>query len=238
MLAVTSFHPQKQPYGLRCLESLVKHFPGRIVAYIEGDLEMEGVEVKDFFSIPGVSEYLQAIKRVSGSNGGSPYDYRYDTDKFCRKVFAQDQAFDLDELVFWFDADMVVFKDFPEEFLEGLVKGVPFAYFGRKNYTETGFLGFNTKHKMFPAFRGSYLSCFTSGRIFQQHEWHDCIAFDLARKGIQGNNLSPKGETMGHVLLKSALAQYCDHTKGKRKDLGYSPGHPVTDPSARPHNRV
>ena len=237
MLAITSFHPEKQPYGLRCLKSLTEFFPGRIVAYVEGDLEFPSVDVRDFFSIAGASDYLKKVERVSGANGdtGRGYDYRLDASKFCRKVFAQDAVFGEDEYVFWFDADTVVLKPIPPQFLEGLVKEHPFAYLGRKNYTETGWLGFNTKHSQFGNFKSKYLSCFTSGRIFQQREWHDCIAFDLARQGIKGNDLSPKGEAMGHVLLKSVLAPYLEHCKGpKRKTLGYSPGHPYNDPSLRP----
>jgi hypothetical protein len=233
LLAVTSFHPDKQPYGLTCLETLSKFFPGKIVAYVEGALEVPGVEVKDFWAIPGVKEYLEKIKRTPGSDGVKDfgvYDYRFDTSKFCRKVFAQDQAFDLDKEVFWFDADCVVFKSLPAELLSGLIKGVPFAYLGRQSYTETGWLGFNTNHEKFKDFRSRYLNCFLSGRIFQHPEWHDCYAFDYARQGINGNDLTPKSKGTEHVLLKSVLSQYMDHKKGpKRKSLGYSPGHPLHD---------
>lgn len=189
----------------------------------------------DFFSIPGVNQYLEKIKRVPGSDGRCPeYDYQFDASKFCRKVFAQDAAFDLDEEVFWFDADCVALKAIPEEFLKSLISEVPFCYLGRKNlYTETGFLGFNTKHPDFVKFRSRYLSYFTSGKIFSQMMgWHDCIAFDYAREGIEGNNLTPDGSGVAHVLLNSCMAPYLDHCKGpKRKELGYSPGHPYHGPS-------
>jgi hypothetical protein len=236
LIAVTSFNPAKQPYGIRCLESLAKHFPGKVVAYLEGEIPREpwspAVEVKDFWAIPGIKEYLEKIKRVAGSDGagGKDYDYRFDASKFCRKVFAQDQAFDLGTEVFWFDADCVVFRPIPGTLLRSLIQGVPFAYLGRKSYTETGWLGFNTAHEKFKDFRAKYLNCFLSGRIFQMPEWHDCYAFDYARQGIKGNDLTPGRKGTEHVLLKSVLAQYMDHTKGpKRKSLGYSPGHPLHD---------
>lgn len=196
---------------------------------MEGDFSMEGVEVKDFFSIPGVNEYLEKIKRTAGSDGTTPagYDYRFDTSKFCRKVFAQNAAFDLDHEVFWFDADCIVFDAIPKDFLLELINGVPFAYLGRQTYTETGWIGFNVAHPRFKDFRSRYLDCFLSGRIFSFKEWHDCYAFDYARRGIKGNDLSPGARGVEHVLLKSVLSQYIDHTKGpKRKALGYSPGHP------------
>ena len=231
MLAVTTFHGEGfRQYGRRCLDTLARYFPGKIVAYIEEPLQFYGVETRDLFSIPGLKAYLERIKRVAGSDGqvGS-YNYEWDASKFCRKVFAQDAVFSEDQEVFWFDADTYLLKPIPQEFLLKLLSGVPFCYMGRKNYTETGFIGFNTMHPRFREFRSRYLSYFTSGRIFQNTKgWHDCIAFDEARKGITGNDLT-KGETMGHVLIKSCLAEFMDHMKGpKRKALGYSPGHPVT----------
>jgi hypothetical protein len=227
LLAVTSFHPAGWTYAQNCLKGLAESFPGRIVAYAEEVPEFDSrIELRDFYEIKGVNEYLEKIKRVFGANGHqiNGYDYRFDANKFCRKVFAQDAVFDEDQYVFWIDADCVFFKPIEEEFLVSLVKDVPFAYMGRGkqgsyvSYTETGFLGFNTKHKDFPAFRAKYLSYFTSGRIFQQlRGWHDCIAFDHAREGIKGNNLSPNGQGMNDVLRNTVLAPYMEHLKGRKK---------------------
>ncbi len=182
------------------------------------------MELRDFFSIPSATRILDRISRVFGSNGTNPegrYDFRYDAYKFCRKVFVQDAVFDEDELVFWIDADCVIKKDIPAEILENMLKDVPLAYMGRsgiKAYTETGFIGFNTKHEEFPQFRSKYLSYFTTGKIFSQLlGWHDCIAFDFARQGLKGNNLSPGGQLMGSVMHLTPLDPYMDHLKGNRK---------------------
>lgn len=240
MLAVTTFHPQGfTKYGKRCLQTLAEFFPGKVVAYYEErpDFEHPNVELRDFFSIPGASEYLERIKRVAGSDGFCPaYNFNYDASKFCRKVFAQDACFDEDSEVFWIDADSVALKPIPADFLSNLVASHPFCYLGRKgpgSYTETGFVGFNTKHEKFAQFRSKYLSYFTTGKIFSNRRgWHDCIAFDIAREGIEGKNLSPGGTGMIHVLIQSVLAPYLDHLKGpRRKDLGYSPGHPTHGPT-------
>jgi hypothetical protein len=89
---------------------------------------------------------------------------------------------------------------------------------GQMAYTETGWLGFNTKHEKFPEFRSKYLSYFTSGKIFSQLKgWHDCIAFDYARQGIEGRNLTPDGHGVGDVMGTSKLAKYMIHLKGSRK---------------------
>ena len=164
---------------------------------------------------------MERLKNVAGSDGrgSGHYDFRYDASRFCRKVFVQDAVFDEADLVFWFDADTVVKQAIPEAFLRKLLAGHCVTYLGRKrSYSETGFVGFNTAHEDFPMFRSRYLSYFTSGRIFEQLKgWHDCIAFDRARGGLAGNNLSPNGKDYHQVIQDSCLAQYVDHHKGNRK---------------------
>ena len=225
MLAITTFSPQGyEQYGFRCVEGLSRHFPGKIVAYTEKDIPpVERVETRDFFSIPGVTEYLERVKKHPGADGNGPdgYDYRYNADAFCRKVFAQDAVFDEDELVFWFDSDCVILKAIPEELLSNVCGGNALAYMGRRgklSYTETGWIGFSTKHPDFKKFRGNYLSYFTTGRIFGQLKgWHDCIAFDHARQDVPARNISPQGTGVQSVMQDTLLAPYVAHLKGNRK---------------------
>jgi hypothetical protein len=222
LLAVTTFSQAGyELYGKRCLETLKTCFPGRIVAFYEQKPDIEGIDLRDFSEIPGVCEYLERLKRQPGADGTGPdgYDYRYDANKFCRKVFAQDAVFDEDQYVFWIDADCIALQPMPEKFMEALLSDVPFCYLGRKaTYTETGFLGFNTKHEKFAEFRSKYLSYFTSGKIFSQLKgWHDCIAFDYARQGIPGRNLTPDGSGVGNVIVGSKVGRYLTHLKGARK---------------------
>ena len=228
MLAVTTFSPEGyEKYGFRCVDTLSKHFPGKIVAYVEKDIPpVDRVEQRDYFSIPGAKEYLTRLERQPGANGwsGEVYDYRYDASKFCRKVFVQDAVFDEAELVFWFDADCVIQKDIPEEFLKSLLDGSALAFMGRGKindkfaYTETGWIGFNTIHLDFQKFRDNYLSYFTTGRIFSQLKgWHDCIAFDYARQGVNGRNLSPNASGISAVIHHTVLSKYITHNKGNRK---------------------
>jgi hypothetical protein len=131
---VTSFHEEAYSYAKDCLSTLEKHFPGKIVAYIEGgSYDHPKVEFRDFWAINGVKDYLEKLKRHPGGDGvlNGKYDFRYDANKFCRKVFAQDAVFDEDQYVFWFDADCIVKKPIPEPLLVSLVEK-PFAYLGRK----------------------------------------------------------------------------------------------------------
>lgn len=226
MLAVTSFHPEgHRLYGKRCLEGLVACWPGRIVCYYEElpDFRHEKIEYRSLFDIPGFNAYIEKLKRHPGTDGkgSGKYDFRYNANAFCRKVFAQDAVFDEDDFVYWIDADCIIKKNIPEELPKLLLEGVPFCYLGRSgesSYTETGVVGFSTKHPDFAKFRAQYLPYFTSGRIFSQLKgWHDCIAFDHARQGIKGNNLTPRGMAMASVIQDSALGKYIAHLKGPRK---------------------
>lgn len=225
MLAVTTFSPKGfEQYGRKCLEGLAEFFPGRVIAYYEEkpkDLP-EKVELRDFASLDKFGPFLDRVKRHPGSDGFGPdgkYDFRYDAQKFCRKVFVQDAVFDEDEYVFWIDADTIVKKQIPPDFLINQFKGSHLCFLGRQgSYTETGFIGFHTLHNDFEGFRSRYLPYFTTGKIFSQLKgWHDCIAFDTARMKL-GNNLTPKGMNYDPVMVMSALAPYLDHLKGNRKE--------------------
>lgn len=229
MLAVTTFSAEGyKEYAKAFLESYVKYWPMKLVVFYEErpDFNHPLIEYRNFYDIPE-TDILEKIGRTAHT----PNDYRFNAYKFSRKVFAQNALFDETDKLFWIDADCICLSEMKEGFLENLLKEVPFCYLGRQNYTETGFLGFNTQHPDFGKFRSRYVTQYTEGRIFRQKEWHDCIAFDVARAGIKGKSLT-KGGPMEHVFISSPLAPYLDHLKGlKRKKLGYSPGHPYLDKS-------
>lgn len=229
MLTVTSFSPKGyEQYGRKCLESYVKHWPCKILVWYEEkpDFEHELVEYRDLNDLDSLTAFLYRLESVADSDGiiNGRYNYNFDARKFCKKVFAQEASFDLDSAVFWLDADTVTQRDIPEAFLRSLVEGFPFCYLGRsRSYTETGFLGFNTTHKDFAAFRASYIAAYTKGRIFAQtRAWHDCIAFDMARGVIQGNDLNKRTQHQGldHCWPHTVLGEYVIHNKGPaRKGL-------------------
>lgn len=231
MKAVTTFSPAGyKEYGKRCLEGLVENWPSDIVVFYEEkpDFEHPKIIYRPLSEIPERDAFLRLSERVPeaagyfrNDDGKLEYNFMRDSRKYCHKAFAQ-MAVD-DDLVFWIDADTVVFKPIPEDFLRGLLDGVPYCFFGRTTYTETGFLGFNTKHDLFPLLKRQYMNCYVRGAIFGLLGWHDCFAFDYARIGLSGRNLSPNGQEFDHVIAKSELAQYLDHLKGpSRKRTGYS----------------
>jgi len=231
MKAVTTFSPRGyRKYGKKCLESLIRNWPSEIGVFYEEkpDLEHEKLIYVPLNSIPERQEFLKLAENIPGSDGmverekaPTEYNFMRDALKYCHKAFCQ-MAVE-DDHVFWIDADTVVFKEIQRDFLVSLFDGHPYCYFGRGMYTETGFLGFNQTHQLFPLLKRQYINCYTKGVLFSMLGWHDCFAFDYARIGIEGNNLSPLGKGTEHVIATSILGDYLDHLKGNRKNLGHSP---------------
>jgi len=165
-------------------------------------------------------------------NLGNQYNINYDA-KMCRKVFIQCHAAELyGGKVFWIDADTVTHSKVPEDFLDTVLPDDKFnCYLGRDGwyYTESGFIGFNTKHPLANKFLKGYRNVVESGWIFTLPGWHDCYAFDATR-GMSKQpeafvNLAkdvPHG-TM-HVQANSVLEKYMWHLKGTRKETGMREG--------------
>lgn len=226
MIGVTSFSRKGfDAYGKHFLESM-HHFPGRIICYLESPIpfEHENLEKRSFFEIPGVLNFLTNIRNLPKADGivNGRYDYNFDLNKFCRKMFCQFDAFKEGGKIFWLDADIKFTSPMSEDFLNGLFEGNPLVYFGRPGfYTETGFVGFDTDHEEFPAFAERYQDTLRKGQVFKLPRWHDCQCFDFA-KGDLGRSLSPKwrkGDNL-HVMEKSVLKKYLTHYKGpKKKEL-------------------
>ena len=223
MIAVTSFSPEGYKiYGEACLKTL-NRWPCKFIVYYEQkpDFESPNIEYRYLYDIEGIRAFLEHLRSVDGSSGymEGRYDYRFDANRFCRKVFCMDTVFDEDWEVFWLDADTLTTKPIPEEFLRNLIKNDPFCYLGRSNFcSETGFLGFNTDHKDFKTFRSNYLPTYTSGRFMNLKTWEDAVVFDHARKGLRGNDLNHTAlQGIDHVWPYTVLGQYMEHLKGGRK---------------------
>jgi hypothetical protein len=151
---------------------------------------------------------------------GKDYNYNYDIWKFCRKMFAQFDAFKSGGKVFWLDGDTEFTKDISEDYLEKMFDDEPLVLFGREGfYCETGFVGFDTEHKDFAGILERYIDTLQKGIAFSLKGWHDCYCLDYAREG-KGKDLT-KGWKPGdslHVVPKSDLGKYLIHRKGNRKD--------------------
>lgn len=228
MILVTSFSPKGyEAYGKEMLETAVGYFPGDVIAYYdEKPAEfVEFVEFRDITKTYGFGPFMSYMDRSPLYSGNTPagYNYNYDAKKFSKKVFAQ-----LDVLkpeigkVFWFDADTVIQKPITEEMLISLFNNKALSFVGRDGFhTETGFIGFDTDKHDFPKFLEKYTECYRKGKLFTLPRWHDCEAFDWARResGVSGNNLSSNWK-MGDdldVLPTTILSSFMVHMKGNRK---------------------
>jgi len=234
---VTSFK-SKDKCSMECIESFKRHWPEhtRLVVFYEGnDPEMGWRSTKEVQFHDDFMEAINAFTFMSGSWGGK-YNIQHDA-RQCRKVLFQAHAMNLfGGKVFWMDSDVITHADVPSYFLDSILPDDKLCcYLGRDGWfhTESGFIGFNGNHKLAKPFFKMYLEIVLSGIIFSQPGWHDCWAFDLARKTICENTPSAKvhfkdlAENLQrgvmHPFISSVLGAFMDHRKGNRKDTRSSP---------------
>lgn len=171
-------------------------------------------EVRQLHEVPGWLEFYGSTHHIK------PQTYLFDANRFCHKVYAQLDAFkSRHRYVVWIDSDIVVRKRFGQSFIKKLLDGEMCAYLGRQNcYTETGFIVFDTRHPDFPAFEKRYREIYDKKYLFVLDYWIDCLAFDEARQGLSGNNLTPDACGMVNVFDNSPLAEFMTHNKGQGHD--------------------
>lgn len=224
MIGITSFSKEGYSrYGKKFLES-IDNWPGEIIAYLEEDIDFDHPKLikKDLLSIPELKTFLNYIDGKPEPRGyvNGVYDYNFDLWKFCRKMFAQFDAFNEKGKVFWIDADCILKAPLPEKFLKNLFEGEALCFLGREGfYTECGFVGFDLNHPDFEEFKNRYIATLQRGIVFTLKGWHDCYCFDWARDG-KGKNLTDDwrmGDPL-HVFPNSVLGEYIVHNKGNRKD--------------------
>lgn len=244
---VTSFSRQgAHEYGYRFLDTFAKHWPKDVdlVVYREGQETHPRAKMRDLMALPDCLEFITSHKDDPLANGrlrpdeASPacwrnkdrregYTFRTDAVKFCRKVFAVADAAERlrSGILVWIDADVVHLDDVPVDFVEGLLAGKDAAYLGRVGcHSECGFLAFRLPDAL-PLIR-RWARFYKTDEVFFLHEWHDSFVWDVARSltpEVFCHDLTPGGA--GHVFVSdiSPLKPYCDHLKGDRKALGYSP---------------
>jgi len=237
---VTSFTEEGyRKYGKEFIQSFDKFWPKdvRLVIYYEGNDLREGWHFIE--EVEGLTEWMDAISKfpmMSGDLGDGTYDIQLDA-RMVRKPLIQMHAANFyGGKVFWVDADVVTHSPVTHEFLDSVLPDDKFCcYLGREgwsfpDYTESGFLGFNTDHELANNFFGAYRAVFTSGMIFTLPGWHDCYGFDAARLAFKNikevfNNLSShiKPGTTSHPFVNSVLGSVMDHKKGLRKDSRTDP---------------
>lgn len=245
--AVTTFNIQKHGFGVEMINSFFANWPDDInlTAFIENssgvdDKAVKGkILVKDFHSdIPEYNKFVQKFKHKEKFTD----DFRFNVFRFAHKVYAIASALKntKSKYLIWLDADIKTYKKITLDFLDTLVDDkIYMSYLGREdvslkhlNYSECGFLIFNTDHPIHEKFWQNMMKMYDDGDLFSENEWHDSYIFDVVRKklekedNIKNFDITSLGlvelNNDNHVFISSVLGKYMDHKKGNRKDSKWS----------------
>lgn len=145
--------------------------------------------------------------------------------KFSFKVHAQYAAKDIGKRMFYVDFDCVFIKQIPLDWYDSFISQCDFAYYPRKKYTETGFIGFNVEHETVQNFFEKYISLYVDDSLFDLVDgYHDCIAFDSTLQLFPNRTEKTYGNGKSHTMpYCPKLSPYIDHRKGDRKHYLNSP---------------
>ena len=245
--AVTTFNLQKHPFGVEMIESFFLNWPEEIklTAFIEGSKVIDSskvkhkIVVKEFHdNIPEYQQFCQKYKEKRPLTD----DFRFNVFRFAHKVYAIASALKniKTKYLIWLDSDIKTHTKIPVDFLHSLVDDTCYlSYLGREdismkhlNYSECGFLIFNTEHFIHSQFWKDMMEMYDGGELFNEREWHDSYIFDAVRKNleisanIKNINISDLGlvdiKSEDHVFVASVLGKFMDHKKGDRKQNKWS----------------
>ena len=179
--AVTTFNLNKHPYGVEMINSFFANWPDNITltAFIEKSSEIDDKAVKPKIIIKDfnkhVPEYKNFVKKFKYKEKYTD-DFRFNVFRFAHKVYAIATALKKvkSKYLIWLDADIKTYKKIPLEFLDTLVADNYYmSYLGRKNvsikhlnYSECGFLIFNTEHPIHETFWKNMMKMYDDGDLF------------------------------------------------------------------------
>ena len=157
---------------------------------------------------------------------GDGPDWRWQAKRFSHKVFAITRAASKHEKWrIWLDADVEFTGDLDDEFLKrACPENATLSYLGRKDMktSECGWVAYNL-HNGGREFLKRFREIYTSGKIYDHHEWHDSYIFDRVMEELPGNyrNLSEDVPGM-HVWDSTVLGECMKHLKGPLRKKGAS----------------
>lgn len=234
--ALTTFSPEYyERWGREGLASMVKYWPGKIVAYYEHERPEEfhdRVEFRDLFAQSEAMHFIKWTSMVPLLKGILPngeYSYHHNANKFGRKVFViTDYAME-GRPFFFLGADTRCTKPVPAEFINGLIENRPGVFLLRRHldaHVESDFAGYDPRDKRMGNLLKVYRAMFINGAFLELKDWHDCLALDTLLDTFkltqEVNNLSDgvigEGKRGLHVWPNTVLAEYMIHLKGMAKD--------------------
>jgi hypothetical protein len=236
-------------YGARFLDSFARWWPPQtgLAVYTEEPVAMARGDGRSLWEVPGARAFWERHKDDPRRRGMEPirewrakdrragYAWRFDVVRFFKQCLIPAhaaQALPDGAALAWLDADVVTFAPVSPALIDQLLGGADLVYLGREAYhSEIGFwaVRLNSRSRQFLA---HLARLYRSDGILALPEHHSAFAFDHCRrsaqqrKGLVAVDLTPGGR--GHVWTQSPLACCLDHLKGeRRKQLGYSPEHPL-----------
>lgn len=240
--AVTTFNLEKHKYGIEMINSFFANWPDevKLTAYIENASPIDDALVKNKIVIKEFHENIpeyRLFKNKFKEKEKYTDDFRFNVFRFAHKVYAISKALKdvKTKYLIWLDSDIKTHKKIPISFLHSLVDDTRYlSYLGRENisikhlnYSECGFLVFNTEHFIHSQFWRDMMQMYDGGKLFQEKEWHDSYIFDVVRINLENTanikniNISNMGlvniKSEDHVFVASVLGQFMDHKKGNRK---------------------
>lgn len=234
-------------YGRRFVETFLQFWPAEIELHLvsEDVIDVTGFPPRlHFHSLQASAQAVAFLARhevnarAHGNHIGkeavphkqkikSGYDFRCDAYRFSKKVFAIEMIANLvgEGRLFWVDADVETFAPMPVELLDRLLpEARALCCLDRGHYhSECGFVGYNLDLLECREFVTDFARLYSSDDVFRLPEWHDSWVFDWLRKKLHVSTFQIQHNSRSHPFVNSELGMYCDHKKGRRKDLGKTP---------------
>ena len=192
----------------------------KVICYVEEDYQYPNYSGITYVNMMNEIPELVAFKeRHKDKVMVGTDNFRQDAVRFCHKVFAQHHASKLNKKFVWLDADNIFVKQFPNDFIDKFIPDDVFTtFYGRKEYTECGMLGFNCTLDVKKKFFDTYINYYTKDHIYDLKFKTDCHAFDATRSRIIIKERNKADGKDGHIIARDKeVNQYIDHKKGRRK---------------------
>jgi len=208
-------------YGEKFLLSYLAHVDEPIMVYYEQNIppiQDERIIYKNLFEVPGCVQFLDATARLPIFRGelNGKKNYRLNIYQFCRKCFAQIDASQHAEKLFWIDADVEltdtpVIPEFDGHFM---------LYLGRPGWHScASFVGWDNTHPNAKPFWSVYYNLYLSGQVFLLKEWHDSFILDEMRRemNLDAKNLAEEFKIDGPFNVFDKVFPWGHHKKGNLK---------------------
>jgi len=214
-----------------------QHIP--LYVFVEDDIKQyDKVKNVTYFNL---IELEPQLKNFIDRNKKRPVvDFFQDAIRFSYKVFAQSASRNYGKKIYYVDSDSVFMKQIPWEWFDKcLPDGTFLSFYDRPlQYTETGFLAFNSTNSICDNFFEMYTNYYKYDTVYNIHRagangkqkpfWTDCHTLDGTRNAFK-NNKDYVEKKLGdgknaHIMARDIFINpYIDHKKGKRKTQPNSP---------------